>query len=886
MKHSFFTIIFSLLAVCVTNAQLPKFYGLTSRGGEYNIGAIYSINEDGSGYETEFSFPIENMGESATFVTLVEADNKKLYGTTSLGGTFNRGVIFEYDPSANTYVVVHHFEGIEGFGPECSLTKANNGKLYGTTIYGGNNGNGVIFELDPTAGVYTKLFDFDYYQTGGLPFFSLILGTNGKLFGTTQYGGQYDKGVIFEFDYITTTYKVLYQFDGITGSGPRGDLTEVKPNVFYGITSGGGSLGYGVIYEYDLNTAVYSSKKDFLNTDGRYGNSSLTLASNNKLYGGARYGGSNNLGVQFEYDYINNIYTVVNDAFLVEGRFFEKSPGKLLGLSKKSDIILEYDFNLNTFTTLASFNGGNGRLPQGTLFTTSEGRVFGVTFSGGFFNSGVIFEYVYPNNIIKRIDLNSCLLGDNSYLYNSRLIQAKNGMFYSVSFIGGLYNKGVLFEYNPKTRQYNKLLDFGVSNIPTIYPKSSLVLDTDGYTLYGTSDDFGTTGAGTLFSYNVLTKKYARLCNVDTRGDLLFYNNKIYGFKSTSPEELYEYDLSTKVLTNKIVFNNTYGRNLYGGLKLSSKGKIYGIALEGGTNDKGTFFQYNPSNNTIDVLHNFGDGNSGYIPRGTLEEVNSILYGVTNAGGDYGVGTIFSYDIYNNQYKDETSFDYFYNYDFRSPALFKASSGKLYGVTDNTGLHDKGVLYEFDPSNGYLTKLFDFDESFYNYVGGAPRSLPIEINCFPIEDNSVTQNPTELIANASGYTYQWIDCDTGKNISGEKNQNYIPAQSGNYAVVISDGYCQTTSDCISVQLMSNNTLVNTNFSMVPNPTHGNVAITFNNRGSIKKLKVYDVTGKIIYLSGEFNSNKYLVDISSFENGLYFVEVENDNITTTQKIIKE
>ena len=80
------------------------------------------------------------------------------------------------------------------------LCEANQGKLYGRTVRGGSNDMGVLFEWDPETNSFSKKLEFNGTETGRSPNGSLILGDNGKLYGTTGYGGIHDKGVLYEWD--------------------------------------------------------------------------------------------------------------------------------------------------------------------------------------------------------------------------------------------------------------------------------------------------------------------------------------------------------------------------------------------------------------------------------------------------------------------------------------------------------------------------------------------------------------------------------------------------------------------------------------------------------------------------------------------------------------
>src|SRR6185369_7931329 len=97
--------------------------------------------------------------------SLVYANNGKLYGMTSNGGNDDLGVIFSYDPGTSTFTKLVDLDGrFKGSNPWGDLMQASNGKLYGMTSDGGNGTDeygsaGVLFSYDPVANVYAKKFD-------------------------------------------------------------------------------------------------------------------------------------------------------------------------------------------------------------------------------------------------------------------------------------------------------------------------------------------------------------------------------------------------------------------------------------------------------------------------------------------------------------------------------------------------------------------------------------------------------------------------------------------------------------------------------------------------------------------------------------------------------
>jgi uncharacterized repeat protein (TIGR03803 family) len=131
-----------------------------------------------------------------------------LYGTTFLGGASGFGTVFELSPNPGgtwTETVLYSFRGgLDAANPDAStLTFDKAGNLYGETAVGGNDrcgGCGVVFELSPIGGgswTETVLYRFDGTD-GEFPWVGLVFDAAGNIYGTTQSGGAYGNGVVFE----------------------------------------------------------------------------------------------------------------------------------------------------------------------------------------------------------------------------------------------------------------------------------------------------------------------------------------------------------------------------------------------------------------------------------------------------------------------------------------------------------------------------------------------------------------------------------------------------------------------------------------------------------------------------------------------------------------
>jgi uncharacterized repeat protein (TIGR03803 family) len=177
-------------------ARNSNLYGTTMLGGSKGWGVIYEITPSGS-YKVFYNFCSQSScADGANPVaTLIQDASGNLYGTTSTGGTYGYGTVFEITP-ANQFIVLHSFDNANGGTPAAPLIPANDGNLYGTTIYT-TVGGGSIFEITPS-GVFTQVYVF--CTDPGCGFHSqsgLLQGTNGTLYGATLWGGTFGYGTIF-----------------------------------------------------------------------------------------------------------------------------------------------------------------------------------------------------------------------------------------------------------------------------------------------------------------------------------------------------------------------------------------------------------------------------------------------------------------------------------------------------------------------------------------------------------------------------------------------------------------------------------------------------------------------------------------------------------------
>jgi uncharacterized repeat protein (TIGR03803 family) len=162
-----------------------------------------------------------------------------LYGTTLAGGTDNVGTVFEITPG-DPETVLHSFQrnGPDGEILHGGLIMDKKGNLYGAATYGGDaNGQGVIYRLAPD-GTEKILYTFKGGPgDGNYPYGSLFMDKKGNLYGTTVAGGADNDGTVFKLA-PDGTEKVLHSFTntGNDGDGPLGNLVRDRAGNLYGTT--------------------------------------------------------------------------------------------------------------------------------------------------------------------------------------------------------------------------------------------------------------------------------------------------------------------------------------------------------------------------------------------------------------------------------------------------------------------------------------------------------------------------------------------------------------------------------------------------------------------------------------------------------------------------
>jgi uncharacterized repeat protein (TIGR03803 family) len=344
-------------------------YGTTTGGGAYGAGTVFELTPTTQGAWTEtvlhsFPYPSADGAEPNGNVIFDAAGN--LYGTTQTAGANGRGTIFEMTPGSSgwTFSVLYSFgtQSGDGGSPSEGLTLDKAGNLYGTS--------GVVFELSPGVGGWTDniLYTFSGGSDGGVPFAGVLRNSNGNLFGTTWDGGTAGGGVVYEVRHTSSGWveSVLHSFlGGGDGAAPGwGQLASDSSGSIYGTTSVGGTGrcfggGCGTIFRL---------------TRGAHGGWVETILYR---FTAGTDGFSPQAGVVL--DHAGNIYGTTlygGSASCGCGVVYKLAPGS---------------GGTWTYSVLHTFVGTDGSQPVANL-TLHNGKVYGTTIVGGPGGVGTVFE--------------------------------------------------------------------------------------------------------------------------------------------------------------------------------------------------------------------------------------------------------------------------------------------------------------------------------------------------------------------------------------------------------------------------------------------------------------------------------------------------------------
>jgi uncharacterized repeat protein (TIGR03803 family) len=303
-----------------------------------------------------------------------------------------------------------------------------------------------------------------------------------------------------------------------------------------------------------------------------------------------------------------------------------------------------------TLTTLAAFNGINnsGFAPgDGNLLADGAGNLYGTTSIGGAQSDGTVVKLnPTTGGLAILASFNSATTGADA---NAGLVADSAGNLYGTTTSGGAGSFGTVFKLNPTTGGFTPLASF--NNSTGLPPEAPLVIDAAG-NLYGTTTQSGAGNWGTVFKISpgggtptTLVAFNATNGTFPEGGLIADHVGNVYGVTqgggTSGAGEIYKFNLLTSTLTVLASFNGTNGTFPQGGLIADRVGNLYGTTKQGGANGGGTVFKVNPSTGAITVLASFPTSSASVSYAQLMADAAGNLWGTTYNGGANLDGTIF-----------------------------------------------------------------------------------------------------------------------------------------------------------------------------------------------------------------------------------------------------
>ncbi|HEX3972733.1 MAG TPA: type I secretion C-terminal target domain-containing protein, partial [Stellaceae bacterium] len=572
-------------------------FGMTPSGGADSDGTVFEIQNAAQGYHLVDIYDLTAANADPTGGLAVDATGD-LFGTSSSGSS-NSGTVFELTNTGFESVALNgaiggqtttDHEAINPFAT-ATINDLNPNQIETVTVTNAIPANGTFSHLgngsyDASTGIYTD---------SGTPQ-AVTADLQGLVFTPTE--GRLPPGESTSTDFTVTitdsdgatstnnttsviatvspaVYTQLAGFDGSYGILPEGLVADSAGNLF-GTTAAGGADGNGTIFEIAKTDSGYAAPTllvDFNGSDG-IAPEGLVTDANGDLFGTTnRGGGPNDAGTIFEIAHTASGYA-------------------------------------STPTTLASFDGADGRYAAGQLLMDSAGDLFGTTSEGGSGGGGTVFELANSGNGYAATPTTLANFdATNGAQPNPGLVMDANGDLFGTTYSGGANQYGTIFEiahtasgYAPLTTLY----DFTSNNAIGYRPSGPLLIDSSGK-LYGTTDYGGAGNEGTIYALSLNGGSYASaptlltaftgvnpggapegLLEMDAAGNIFGTTESGNADAQGALFELAK--TSTGYSTSAVTL---YAFDHYSGLQpvTDSAGDLFGTSFGGGPNHNGAVFE-------------------------------------------------------------------------------------------------------------------------------------------------------------------------------------------------------------------------------------------------------------------------------------------------------
>ena len=154
-------------------------------------------------------------------------------------------------------------------------------------------------------------------------------------------------------------------------------------------------------------------------------------------------------------------------------------------------------------------------------------------------------------------------------------------------------------------------------------------------------------------------------------------------------------------------------------------------------------------------------------------------------------------------------------------------------------------------------------------------------------DTAIIQNGTTLTANATGYAYQWLDCNNNfAPIPNETNRSFTSDVEGAFALQVTLEDCVDTSSCYNVTILGVEDYGNIpEVTLYPNPTSSSVTLDWKTQQPNVSYIIFNAIGEVVKSKTISNSQKAMIDIQG-QSGVYTIKLMINNEVKVLKLIKQ
>jgi len=521
-------------------------YGTASDGGDADLGTVFSISTNGTGFTRLRSFSGTGTDGSAPTGGLILVGGQ-LFGTTQTGdgvngGGIDDGTVFRLDTNGNNFTNLYSFSGSDGLRPSAELLVSGS-TLYGTCS-GGGSIYGTVFKLNTDGSSFATVHTLTGNDGSG-PHGGLVL-AGSRLYGTTVFGGilptvfAFANGVVFSVDVSGGAATDLCIFTEASGASEPATGLTLSSNTLFGTTQFGGTAGNGTLFKLNTNGSGYAEVHSFstmdsggANPDGANPRAAVTL-SGGTFYGTTRYGGTAGWGTVFKLNAdgtgFTNVYSFPSTNAESPIVALVASGGVLFGTGGGGSFgtVFRINTNGNGLTNIYSFNGTDGNLSTAGLILSGS-TLYGTTQIGGT-GSGNIFQVNTDGTHYTNIyNFGGGADGANP----GTVLVLSNNVLYGTAYHGGSNNQGTIFKINTDRTGFTVIHTFGGTNSNGAGAGDLLL---SGSTIYGETANGGAADKGTIFKLDTAGNNFTVLKNFNGTTDganpattMVLAGNTLYG---------------------------------------------------------------------------------------------------------------------------------------------------------------------------------------------------------------------------------------------------------------------------------------------------------------------------------------------------------------------